>query len=157
MVVQQEASFYNPDVIDRWLRRFAELEALAESPRSARHLQDPQCSSGRACSYGSPIGIRSVKGLHGDPNRYSDILADLEKAWASLRYNSLPWRVVSYRMQVRGVRRWRNPTTHAREEEPSAALDAIALALGVRYDDVRDAYKAALRDMARYLGWVETP
>ena len=156
MMVTQDVNSYNPDTVDRWLRRWDELIALSESPRSARHLQDPQCSTGHSCSYGSPVGIRAARGMHGDPNRYSDILADLEKAWSSLRFNSLGWRVVDMRMRTAGIHRWRNPTTHAREEEPSAALDAIALALGVRAELVRDAYKMALKDMARYLGWVDS-
>lgn len=75
-----DTMFYSPERIDGFLRRWDELLALAESPKTARHLTTRECRPGHACSYGSPVGIRDSKGHHHDQHVWSDVVADVEAA-----------------------------------------------------------------------------
>lgn len=145
--------YYSPERISGWLRRWDELLTLSESLRSSRHLQTTECKPGHSCSYGSPVGIRDVKGHHHDQLKYADILADLERAHARLRFHSLPWSCVDLRMRRAGKR---HPAdTLDGPDESSNDLHDIARALGIRYGVVRDAYAEALKTMAEFLGWEE--
>lgn len=133
-------SYYSPDQVGFWVRNWALLESLAETPSSSRHLLTPECRNGEAtsCSSHRPVGIRSVRGLHGDPLRYADIMGDLRAALHQLPFRGLGYRAVAERMQ--GGR----------------PMDELAQALGARYVDVLRAYKAAIASMAKWLGWVES-
>lgn len=151
-VTREVDAFYSPSRLDAILRRWPEYLALAETPRTARHLQTTECQPGHACSYGSPVGIRDAKGHHHDQLRYADIVADVEAARERLAYNSLGRIVVNYRMRRMGAKR-RIETAEAVWEEESGNLDDIARALRVRYEIVRRAYRGALEEMAKSLGW----
>lgn len=148
-------TYYSPARLDGILRRWPEWLALAETPRSARHLNDPACQPGRACSYGAPVGIRDSKGHHHDQLRGADVVADVERAWGSLRYGSLEWQVINYRLMALARKRWRHPNSGEWQHDESRSLSDIARTLGRRYQDVLDANKAALRQMAEFLGWRE--
>lgn len=128
---------YTPQLIDRWLREWELLCSLSESPSSSAHLLSPECRhSDKACSNGRPVGIKSVRN-HGDPVRYCDLKADLEQAAGTLPPYSLESQVV------------------ARRISSGAWIDRIAVELHTRQDNVRSAYRAACKMMAKSLGWVE--
>lgn len=149
----QPDAYYTPGRISRWLLRWEELLTLAECPKTSAHLQTTECTPGHSCSYGSPVGIRDSKGHHHDQLKYADILADLERAHARLRFMSLGWSVVDLRMRRAGRR---HPSDTQVGPDPSTNdLHDVARALGVRYDVVRNAYADALKTMAAFLGWEE--
>lgn len=151
-----ESSEYDPATIDRWLKEWDLLLSLAETPASSRHLLDSHCRhSNRPCGSTAPVGIRDARGRGSDPHRWSDVVADIERAHARLRPHSLAWTIIDYRMRRAGLKRWRDPATHARMQEPSQQLDAIALSMGQRAATIRRAYQDALKEMARSLGWSE--
>lgn len=128
---------YTPDLVDFWLRNWPMLESLAETPSSSAHLLSPECRhSDKACSNGRPVGIKDVRN-HGDPMRYVDLLADLRGAAEQLPPYSLESQVVARRMAE------------------SVPMIEIRARLGVDHNRLWAAYRAALKTMARSLGWVE--
>lgn len=128
---------YSPQVVDRWLREWPMLEALAESPTRAAHLLSSECRhSDKACGSGKPVGIKSTRHAS-DPMRYCDLLADIRGAAELLPAHSLESQVVAKRIST------------------GAWIDQIAAMLNVRADRVRSAYRSACKMMAQSLGWVD--
>ena len=117
---------YTPGSVRRWVTRWGELCALAESPRTAHGLlhDGPTAESPR-------IGARQ-KGTHGDSLHYATMRADLESAWR--RLDGLPYQVVWIVMQ-------------------GMAVSVYATFIHRRDQDVRDAFHLACRQMATHLGW----
>jgi len=112
--------YYTPDRIEYWLEHWRELEQLA------------------TCSY--PAGVPSAvpPGRYGyrlsDPLRFADVMADIERAWASLGWLSLDYKVVEAVM--RGY-----------------LLREVERVYHLRHGTATEAYQCAIKRMARYLGW----
>lgn len=129
---------YTPEVVDYWCRNWEMLTALAETPASAAHLLSPECrTSDKACGDGRPVGIKNIRN-HGDPNRYSDIKADLSAAAALLPAYSLESQVVAKRMST------------------GCSMPQIRAMLGKAQNDVWAAYRSACKMMAVSLGWEDS-
>lgn len=126
--------YYSPQMIDRWIRSWALLEALAETPRSARHhLQPGHAEHPGACAVAPRVGS-SGQGQHQDPHRYVFVMADIKTAVEQLP-DGLGRRAVLERMRSGG------------------SLGAVAEQLRTRKRDVCEAYRAAVDEMAVSLGW----
>ena len=121
---------YTPGSVRRWITRWGELCALAESPRTAHSLlhDGPTPESPR-------VGARQ-KGAHGDSLHYAAMRADLESAWR--RLDGLPYQVVWIVMQ--GMDR-----------------EDYARFIHRRNEDVYEAFDQGCDQMAGSLGWVRAP
>jgi hypothetical protein len=110
---------YCPRHISIYLSSWEELEARAEGHGSPRLVA---------------LGAQPTKGVHADPLRWADLVADLEKAHSRLRFGGVHWTVIDYRK--RGY-----------------TLGQIARALRVRKQTIVDGHNEACERMARSLGW----
>lgn len=130
MVTDQQAAYYTPARVKFWLRNWPLLESLAESMSTSVHHLDHTEGDDRPCMP-SPSRVQHGRG---DAMAYVDVLADLRRAHASLRYLSLEWTVVDYQQRfgplgMRELREMLHRDQHA----------------------VTDAYRAAVAEMAKYL------
>lgn len=131
--------YFTPDRVKFWLKNWEMLRSLAETPRSSVHLVSPECRHAEhGCAGQNPVGIRSVKGLKGDPYRYSDILADLNQAADFLPPHSLESQVVARLMSGNAKN-----------------LDEVCEQIEARDSRVYGAFRCACTMMARTLGWEE--
>ena len=129
---------YTPDRVDYYVRNVEHLWAWAQTPTSARQLLDPHRPGP------TPTNPRSARqrGHHSDPNRGSDIVADLDRAYhdlpEGLGRTILYWRLWGYR--------------------PSAIYEALkAKGKGVRKQEFYHVNRAAVERMAEFLGWEPPP
>jgi hypothetical protein len=84
--------YYTIARIEQLLKIWHELEALVESPTSARGL-----TSSRPTPTDPKVGARQ-KGYPGDPMRWADVRSDLVRAWRELPIGSLERRAIAGRM-----------------------------------------------------------
>jgi hypothetical protein len=136
-------SYYTPQCIRHWLRNWDELQALCESPRTARGLthQGPTPEEPR---------IGRQRGRRADPMRWSATVADLElAALVALAPGSLEAYVVHCLMHIwvagpRGI--LQHPT-----------LLQIREMRHCRSNLIHDSFAAACTAMASWLGWTPPP
>lgn len=122
---------YCIEAVDKWLRQWELLEALAESPRtSVHHLNFDHAGHSGPCS----DGPRGRGGRRSDGLAFADLRADLASAVARLPAGSLGRQVVEERIRAGG------------------SLKAVARRLGRRCADVAEAYHAAIAVMSEALG-----
>jgi len=128
---------YTPSRIASMILRWPEIVQLGLNPHTARGLVRPNVETRDA----PRLPIKS-KHFHGDQLSWADLVADIERAWYALLgegqdpVGRLRWKVISHRMQGK-------------------TLGEIALALRMRKEDAVAAHKAACREMAEGLGYVE--
>ena len=77
----QGETFYSPRRVASWVLRWRELIELA------------QPTAGAIC-YDARLSQQTPGRKPSNPARYLEIMADLERAWASLRIWSIEWNVV---------------------------------------------------------------
>lgn len=98
-VAEPEAPYYTEQRIRFWLSHWPLALSLAESwATSAHHLGHGPDDDGRPCMP-APTGGQHNRRADFDPHRGSDVVADLERAHAQLRYGSLEWTIVDYQMR----------------------------------------------------------
>lgn len=124
--------YYSVDRLARLIPKMAELRALAEFPSSARGL----LHSGPTQE--SPRFAKHQKGAHGDRNRWSDVIGDLESGWYSLLQDGTDrdcrarWTVIGHRLQGK-------------------TLAEVARTMKVRTSDVIAYHRDALERMSAFL------
>jgi hypothetical protein len=127
--------YYSPERIDRWLRQWDLLCSLAETPNASRHHLDSDHRKDGPCLDAVRTGSG---GRVPDALIWSDVRADIQRAYAQLQIGSHQRRVV-----------WERMTR-------PASLDTIARRMGSRAQVVRESYHAAVAHMSGYLGYVST-
>ena len=125
-------AYYTPSRVGYWICRYALLEALAETPSSARHALRHDESDQRPCLDHPRPTARS--GFAGDPLRYADILADIDSAHAAIGTSSREWQIIELRRR-----------------HGSVALGRIAQILRIRKQDCCQAWRSAVTKMAAVL------
>jgi hypothetical protein len=131
MLAEPPGPYFTPDRIEQLLKLFAELDALAESPATARGL-----FRSRPTPEDPKTGARQKGRPRSDPNRWSDIRADLVRAWQSLPAGSLERHVVMLRSQA-------------------YTFGQIAQLKRTRKETVLEAYHAATAKMSVFLEGVQ--
>lgn len=128
---------YQPSRLDSILRRWGEVYALAMNPYTARGLVKPNVETRDAPRF------KSLKhNYHGDALTWAGLVADVELAWYRLLGDGstptarMRWSIIGYRMAGK-------------------TLGEIGVLLRARKEDVVSQHRAALREMAQCLGWVE--
>lgn len=124
-----EYRYYSAQRIDWMLRHWPEICTLAESPSSAEGLliAGPTPESPR---------ISKQPGQHGNPMRWCDVKADIERAQRQLQD----------RQQSQAIK----------ARMSGVLLASIGIVLGVRNAEALAIYHAGLESMSRGLGGVDT-
>lgn len=130
VAAEPEVDYYTEARIRFWLKNWTLLETLAESMSTSAHHLDHEEGDDRPCMP-SPGRVQMSRG---DPLAYADVLADLRRAHASLRYQSLEWTVVDYQIRFGPL-----------------GKEALAKMVKRRRDDVTRAFDLAVVQMVRYL------
>lgn len=122
--------YYTPARVAFLLRHWAELDALAETPASARGLLEdgPTRESFR-------LGVRAVQ-HNANPNTWANVRADIEWAWNLLAHESMGWRLVGARLR-------------------GQTFNQMATTCEIRKQTMFEIYNAALLAMSTTLGWAE--
>jgi hypothetical protein len=93
VLAEAPGPYYTIASIEQLLKIWQELEALVESPTSARGL-----TSSRPTPTDPKVGARQ-KGYPGDPMRWADVRSDLVRAWRELPIGSLERRAIMGRTE----------------------------------------------------------
>ena len=138
--------YYTPDRVRQLLKRFLELEAMAETPASSAHLK--RAPRPGATPAEPRAGARS-KGSPADPMRWVVVVADIRKAWILLTYQSIEWRVVEAQLQGHTLKQfaeaYRRAGRHIRQAEVYAANDRAVekMAVSLGWTPVEEAQVAS--------------
>jgi hypothetical protein len=132
MLADPPGAAYTTERIERLLKLWFELEALAESPATARGLL-----RARPTPEEPKVGART-KSHPGDPMRWCDTRADIERAWKALPRGegASPHMVIAGRMQ-------------------GLSFGHIALIARTRKTVVLETYRAALKSMMETLEGIQ--
>jgi len=137
-VTEAETPYYTEARIRRILREWPCARSLAESWVTSAHcLSHGPDDDGRPCQ-NAPSGGRHNKRASFDPNKGSDIVADLERAHARLRYGSLEWTIVDRLMR----------------HGPLGMRELRAM-IGRDQNAVTEAFRSAVKQMSDWLEGVQ--
>lgn len=133
----EEAPYYTEARIRYWLANWPLALSLAESwATSAHHLnheREEDESRTRGCQP-APGGGRHNKRSHFDQLRGADVVADIERAHARLRYGSLEWTLIDYQMRFGPL-----------------GMQELRSMIGRDMNAITESYRSAVKQMADWL------
>jgi hypothetical protein len=131
MLASTVTPFYHARRIHRLLQEWEQLEALAETPMTARGLVGQE----REGATPTDPKTQRQKGSHGDALRWADIVADLERGHATLTSGGLGVEVIHYIKQGYSIGQFARLRGRPRDEI-IVLYDAALAKLSARLDPV---------------------